>query len=62
MTDDKCISADRLMAFISSEAEERQSAFKPTDSAAQRAADIAFIEGLETVAQYVIQAVGAKAA
>ena len=62
MSEGVCINADRLMAFISSEAEERQSAFKPTDSAAQRAADIAFIEGLETVAQYVIQAVGAKAA
>jgi hypothetical protein len=62
MNEDRCISADRLMAYIQSEAEERQSAFKPTDSAAQRAADIAYIEGLEVVAQYVIQAVGAKAA
>jgi hypothetical protein len=53
------INADHLMSFIQSEAEERAAAFKPTDSTAQRAADLAFIEGLESVAQYVIGAVGA---
>jgi hypothetical protein len=56
------IDADRLMAFIGSEAEERQSAFKDTDSAAQRAADLAYIEALEAVAQYVVTVVGRKAA
>ena len=58
----RLIDADALMRFIQSEAEERQAAFKADDSAAQRAADLAFIEGLEAVAQYVIGAVGRKAA
>lgn len=56
------IDADALMRFIQSEAEERAAAFKDDDSAAQRAADLAFIEGLEAVAQYVLAAVERRAA
>jgi hypothetical protein len=57
MTEPKCINADHLLRRIQSEAEERASAFKPTDSAQQRAVDTAFIEALEVIASYVIAAV-----
>jgi hypothetical protein len=56
------IDADLLMAFIASEADERQSAFKDTDTPVERASDLAYIEALEVVAQYIVAAVGRRAA
>ena len=55
------IDADLLMAYIAAEAKNRQQHMKPTDSGGLRMADLAFVEALELVAQYVLAATGRDA-
>lgn len=51
----RILNADHLMQYIKDEAAERLAAQKPEDGPIQDAEDIGFLEGLETIAAYVLR-------